>query len=1026
MKWLAAPLRRPIATAAVYTAVLGLALASLPGLPLGLAPDLDPPRLSVFLSWPNAAPEEMESLVTSRVEASLSSLAGVEEIASMSAAGFAFLDVAFERGVDMDLAEVDVRDALAELRTDLPAALATPEIERVLPENVDPGAFFVLRVTGDRTPEALRRWLDDQVLPALAAVPGVAGTQAYGGGARELRLELRPEEVEAGRADPALARETLARLSLDRSVGGWAAGSGQIPVTVDRPKATATDLARLASGRDESDRRWPDVGRIVDAWASPRALARLDGRPSVQGVLEREPGTNVVAVAEGVRERLGAMPLPPDVDVAVVHDESESVRREMRELGRRSGFSLVLILAVLIVARGGVRSPLVVMTSVAFSALATFGLFRLAGLGFNLVTMSGLVLAFGLSVDNSIVLLESVALRSRGRPHPLRTLAATREVLFPLLAATATTAVVMTPFLYLDGELRDWYFPFVLAVVLSLKASLVVSLTLVPLLARFALHRSAPARHRWLTAGLDASVRGALRRPWVPIVLSLALLGGSLWVFEEKVPKGSIFAPEPDTTLRVNLGFPPGTDLPTADRLIRRFEDHVLAHEFAAEQWIEQVEVLVQETQASVKVKFPPAIGFTTIPASLQEELTLVAATISGADVSVSGQGPGFQHSKSSVSPSYLLRVSGPEYRKVGELAESLAARLERNPRIRDVDANGAGMFVEDARELVLRPRRDALAQHGLTLRDLTAALAPAVTEELFAREVVGPQGPVTLRLQLAGQERAEVADLREFLVPNASGVSVPLRAVADIEERRMPGQIRKRDQRYERAVAFDYRGPRRVGDRFTKSLVENTELPPGYRLEDGLGFFLTAEESRDLHRAIGLAVVLVLLVSAALFESLALPLIAMLAIPLSFTGIPFVFWAAGETFDRTAYVGLILLAGIAINNALLLVHRAGRLLHRTGDRFEAARRATLERARPILLTTATSAAGLLPLAWSGATAGVTTWRAFALAAIAGLVASSLFTLYVVPCFFTRLTREPRRPGAPPAVSTVTLEEVLS
>ena len=186
--------------------------------------------------------------------------------------------------------------------------------------------------------------------------------------------------------------------------------------------------------------------------------------------------------------------------------------------------------------------------------------------------------------------------------------------------------------------------------------------------------------------------------------------------------------------------------------------------------------------------------------------------------------------------------------------------------------------------------------------------------------------------------------------------------------------------------------------------------MPPGYELEDGLGLFLTAEDESQIRLGIAFSLLLITMVSAALFESLLLPFVAMLSVPLSFVAIPFTFWATGESFDRTAYVGLILLAGIAINNALLLVHRAGRLHRRLGDAGRAARRAAAERVRPIVLTTLTSVAGLIPLLASGTDAMSATWRALALSATAGLAASSAFTLFVIPCLFTMLARRAGHP----------------
>jgi multidrug efflux pump subunit AcrB len=292
-------------------------------------------------------------------------------------------------------------------------------------------------------------------------------------------------------------------------------------------------------------------------------------------------------------------------------------------------------------------------------------------------------------------------------------------------------------------------------------------------------------------------------------------------------------------------------------------------------------------------------------------------------------------------------------------------------------------------------------------MRQFVTAVAPALSSDLATRELTGSAGEVIGRVGFADGETLDATGLMEMLVWTPDGAAVPVAELARLEDRAVPGEIRRRDQRYERTVTFEYRGPSRVGDRFVKSLVENTELPPGYSLEDGLGVFLTSAQEREIGSAVALSLVLVAMVSAALFESLRLPFVALLSVPLSFAGIPFTFWATGESFDRTAYVGLILLSGIAVNNALLLVHRAGRLLRSTGDSWEAARRAAVERAAPILLTTATSVAGLIPLILDrGATSG--TWRSLALSATAVLTASAVFTLLVIPCLFVLLTRRKR------------------
>ena len=1034
MRALGFPLARPVGTGAVYLGILALGAAALPGVPLGLAPDLEALRLAVSWTWRDASPETMEALVPSPIEAEIARLPGVDEIVSNSGPGWGWVEVSFQRDARVDVAEIVLRERLAGLRPSLPRDLDPPLIERSVSREMDPGDFFVLRMTGDRTPEALRRLLETNVLPRLAGVPGVSRTEAYGGSRPEIRVDVDRSAWERGALDPAAIGGALDRIGGRRAAGHVRTGDQRLPVAVEGRPVEAERLAATTIPSRGGVVRIDDIARVTEAQEEPRALSRLDGRPSVPGVLERAGGTNVLRVAADARAALAeaARTLPPDVGVTVVHDESEQIREEIVVLLRRSGISLGLIALVLVAARGSVRVPAVVMLSVLFSAVATFLLFRAFDLGINLVTLSGVALSFGMAVDNSIVLLENVSLRTRGRGagrRRLRTLAATREVLFPLLAATATTAVVLTPFLRLESDLRDYYLPFVLAVVLSLVASLVVALTLSPMLARWADAGGSLGRRfpRLGAAGLRVGLAfeagfarlldGFLRRAWLPVTVSAFLLAASLWVFEEKISKGSIFSPQADTVMRVSVGMPPGADIAATDALIRAFEDPVLAHEFRRRGWIDQVETFVREDRGNLSVRFHPAVAHSAIPLTLQEEASRRAALVSGADVAVSGQGPGFQRGNASVSPSYALRVRGPDYRRLEELSESIAGVLRRNGRIRDVDTRGAGLFVEDARELALVPDRARMAEVGLTMRELVTGMEPALSSETGTRRWIRSDGTeVAGRVRFDDGRELSPVELLATRIPTRRGSTAAVGEVARIEERSVPAEIRRRDQQYERTIAFEYRGPRRVGDRFVRSLVENTSLPAGYTLEDGLGLFLTGSEENEILFAIAIAIILVGMVAAALFESFLLPFVALLSIPLSFVGIPFTFWATGESFDRTAYVGLIQLAGIAINNAQLLVHRAGRLRRRGLAARTAARRAARARLRPILLTTATSVAGLVPLAAATDAAAASTWRALALSAIAGLLASAAFTLLVIPCLFTLLGRKAEsRIGPAPA-----------
>ncbi len=1036
MKALGIPLRRPVATGACYAVVLLLGLAALQRLPIALTPELDFPRLTVSLNWPDASSEMMEGLVTSKVEAEANRLPGVREVSSVSGRGFAQVALEFERGTRMDRAELLLGDRMATLRDRLPRNVSPPVIERWLPGNLDAETFFAIQASGDHTADALRDLLEDRLTPALLAIEGVSAVTLYGGSERELRVDLDPKAVERGMVDAGALGVALEGMAQDVPLGASVVGGHRLAQTVVRTEPTASALRHaVVGGSPDSPVRLGDVASVTDTRAEPVRIARLNGRPSAQIVLEREAATNLVQVAASVREALDALrpSLPSGVTLKTVHDSSESIRKEISVLARRASLSVLLILLVLVASSGRFRPSAVVLGSVLFSALGTFLLFRILGLGIDLVTLSGLALAFGMAVDNAIVLQENIALRRRresetagGTVTRLRTLAAVREVLFPLVAGTLTTAVVLTPFLYLSGELRDYYLPFVLAVCLSLGASLAVALTLTPLLSRWALagrgegFLRVPGPVRAVARALGAAVervlgavfKALLRRRWITAFVALALLAGSVWVFQNKVSTGSIFPPNTDTQLSVSIGLAPGAEIAQTEALISGFENAILSHDFFAKRYIDQVETLIGENRAALTARFIPQVARTTIPAALKEELILRASTISGANVGVSGSGPGYFSGGGNVSASYQLRVSGPDYIRLAELAEDVGRRLQRHGRIADVNTNASSWIAKDAIEFVATPDRDLIAELGVPMRRFTNSLQPAIAGSYADRRLRSDDGELNATIRFTGADRMTPTSLATLGARTPSGVSYPLGNALSVSERAVQGEIHRRNQEYERLVTFEFRGPRRVGNRYVESFVEGTELPAGYTLKDGLGVFLTSREERQIHGAIALALLLIYMVSAALFESLLLPFVAILSVPLSFTGIALVFWITGETFDRTAYIGLILLAGIAINNALLLVHRAG-ALHRSGrNAIGAAARAARERARPILLTTATSLAGLAPLAFGNDPTSAASWRTLALSASAGLLASAICTLGVIPALFSLFVRGGGTPDA--------------
>jgi HAE1 family hydrophobic/amphiphilic exporter-1 len=400
---------------------------------------------------------------------------------------------------------------------------------------------------------------------------------------------------------------------------------------------------------------------------------------------------------------------------------------------------------------------------------------------------------------------------------------------------------------------------------------------------------------------------------------------------------------------------------------------------------------------------------------AIKEQMVAFSHSFTGAEVRVYGYGPSF-YGGGGGAPNYGIQVLGYNYLQVRDIAEDLGTRLRRLSRIVDVDTNSSGSYYnrDRATEFVVRVNRDRLARHGLTVRQLVEGMGAVVT---------GASGGSTLKLggeevwfdvKLEGNLDMDVVALRETLVDTPDGRRIRLGDVVGVESREVLAQIRRENQQYERTVAYEFRGPARLGDTVQARVIAATQVPPGYTVQEGRNFFfIDREERSQIWLVMGIALLLVYMVTAALFESLLQPLCVILTVPMALIGVYLIFFYTEASFTREAYVGVIMMFGIVVNNAILLVdHVNGVRVRNPSWALQAAIvEGTLERVRPILMTTATTVLGLMPLAL-GIGAGAEIQAALARVVIGGLLASTLVTLVLIPVTYVSATGAATRLGA--------------
>ncbi len=1020
-------IRRPVAVAMTYLAVALLGVAAWQGIPIELLPDTDLPRLRITATWPGASPQTVEAFLTSPVEGAVQEVRGVENITSVSyqefGLGRARIDVEFARDTEMDFARLELSERMATLEEELPPGIGPIQVDPYVPEEFqeqESRSFLRYTITGPHTPVALRAHVDDVVVPALSQLDGVALVDARGGRERLLEITLDPRRVTALGLTPPEVVQRVNDLDLVREAGAVRDGGRQWTVTV-RNRAEDPGDVRTAVVSGEGGRvvRLADVGTVRDTYEEARSHYRIDGRPAVSFDVIKEIGANTVRVAERVKAEMARLEgrAPAGSRYVLEHDESEDIERQLTDLRARAAVAAGVIFVVLLLFLGSFRSAAVVFATIAFSVLIALNLIYFGGLSLNLLTLMGLAMGFGLIVDNSIVVLENVYRRWQGGEEAAGAAEkGAREVAMPILASTATTLIVFVPFVYLQGELRIYYVPLAIVVGLTLLASLFVAFTFIPSLTSRILEvgggptspsvapEDGPSPEPLYIRFYRGLVGFTLRHPWIAVAVAALCFGGSFYLFDRYVTRGVVWGGGwgQDTYISIRIELPRGADLERTDRLVRAFEDRLRTMPevgtFNAD---------VQGTFGSMRVEFPDSLERTAVPVAIKEQLVAFSLGFSGADVRVYGYGPSFYGGGSS-PPNYSIKVLGYNYERVQEIAENIGARLERLSRVREVDTNASGRWYERDRatEFVVDVNRDALARHEMSVREFVQRMNAAVGGNVARRTMKLGGEDVRFDVKLAGYEGTDVLELRNTMVGGAAGGAVRVGDVVTIDSREVLGRIRRENQQYERSVAYEFRGPRKLGDLYRDAVVEATELPPGYEIESERSFSWSDEEREQIYFVLAVSVLLIFMVTAALFESLRQPLCVLLTVPMALIGVFLIFFYTDASFTREAYVGVIMMGGIVVNNAILLVDHVNRVRGERGreaglaDFRDAILTGTLERVRPILMTTATTVLGLLPLVLFSEAADANIWNALTYALIGGLLSSTIFVLTTTPALY--------------------------
>lgn len=1065
--WITHCINRPIATLVVFGAIAISGIFAAFQLPLEVLPSVRYAKLFIQTSWPGASPQSVEAYLTSLIEGELTQVRGIANIRSESREGSSRIEVELLPDYDVDYLRFAIRERISYLQEKLPEQSLPPQIIPYLPDEIESTRFLSYRVLGPYDDAFLRETALRVIRPAINTVPGVAGVDVSGGRERQIQVRFDAELLRAHRLSPSDITLALQSAGKSFAAGNLTGDGGRFQVVVRQSLQTLFDIRTLPI-RQRSGRMLVlrDVATVVDTLSPAYSFQRINGNATILLHIEKEPQTNTIRVADEVYAMVAALQsrMPEGLQLLKEDDQSLAIRTNLQQLFYRALFSFLVILLVLTLFMRRLRFALLVQSVVFFSVLATLLLLFVSGYSLNIITLAGLALGFGILVDNAIVVLENIDRHEQpqpdGRQDAARVAAATSEVLLPLIASTLTTLAAILPFLFLDDELQLYYTPFAVTVSLALLVSLVISFFLLPTVAYHWILRKTAAEqpssagtiNGRMTRRYHQSLAVILKRPVVALLLAVWLFGlpvwllpsslsenenesgaariakqsynavfgnaliqdnrsfidhffgGALHLFYRYVSRGEIWRWDSGTNVRVYASLPPGTDIRETDRIARRLEDTISGIDGIA-----QVRTRVSPTYFNIEVRFTAENQWSITPFLVKEKLISRAAQTGNARVSVIGYGPGFSSGGSGVTMANRLELTGYNYRQLSDFAEGLKSRLERVTRVRDVRTDQTRRFYSfDAFESIFRFDRPALAKHAVSLAGAVQQTRPYMSQYLYRQTVQLGWREVPFAVLTNNYHRFQLYEFNRLQIANSAGESLRLGDIGTAALRRTQPLIERENQNYYKILTFDYLAPYRFGKEFVDNFVTNTAVPVGFSLRQSQYNWGFQKSAKEITWVLLLALLLMYMVLAGLYESLLYPLLIFLMIPLSLVGVFLAFYLTGTTFDQAAYIGVIFLLGIVLNNGILLLDRYNQIRREQQNQplTESIRQACVERARPILMTTFTTIAGLLPLMLLADTNNsLDIWNTLSLSTIGGLCGATLLGLLVFPALILLLEK---------------------
>jgi len=1006
-------IRRAVTFAMIYVFVVGFGLFGLARLKIDLYPDVSFPVIAIITTYTGVAPADMETLVTKPIEEAVASVENIKHIRSQSKLGASLVLAEFDWGIDLDESEKDIRNNIDFIREYLPDEVTEPLVVAFDPQKMP---ILFMSVSGPMGPAELRELSERRIKPALERIVGVASAETTGGLERQIQIRIDPAKLHAqGIALDAII-SALRRENLQVPAGKIDEGETEFSIRTLSEYSSVEQIADTVIGyREDTPIYISNVAQVEDTYEELTRIVRNNRKPGILLIVSKNSTANTVQVADRVVERLPEIVRnqPEGVKIGVIFNQADFIKKSISNLSSTAVQAFLLAGLVLLFFLHNIRASIIVTLAIPISIVVTFAVLDLAGLTLNMMSMAGLALAVGLLVDNSIVVLENIFRHSGQGGNSLENAEkGTREVATAIIASTLTTISVFFPVLFVPGIAGVMFNDMALTICFSLFCALLVSLTLIPLLTSRFLRVGDKQKNTFsgkVSRGIDSGLHGLIARysrslNWclnhrkTTLVIALISFGMSLAL----TPRlGMDFFPKMDQAqFEIHLERAPGTSLKSAEKTFQRVED--IIRNTIPELKNQNTDLGVGETfGAFAKGSYAGDIRISLLD---KEDRKRSQMEIEAALRKKLEQIPGITFSISQgqflgEEGDLIVYLYGEDLDRARILSDSIKEAIKDIPGAVDVTTS-----LESGRpELQIELDRDRISVLGLSANQVANAVSTFIkgtAASLFRDQ--GEEYDILVRLDPRYRERTAI--LEDLFVANPRGEQIPLSNIVRVRQGVAPTSVLRRDQQRVVNISVTVQG-RSLGEvaREVEERLGEIKMPTDFSYEIGG----SAEDMRASFKWMGVAfagaALIVYMVMASLYESFMAPFIIFLTIPLAVVGVIVILFATGTSLSVVAFIGVIMLAGIVVNNSIVLVDYINQLRERGHSLRDAVVEGGKTRLRPILMTALTTILALTPLAL-GLGSGGESWSPMARSVIGGLAASTLLTLFVIPVIYTYLS----------------------